>query len=178
MRGRGSAWRCRWGGFWGCVRGEVVVCTVGGGARRMYHGAANTEALLTKSHDQKVQDYSEPFSPELAAQGRESAQCCGKDGCGVQVARTRAAPASPRVIPRHRADPVRSRDLSGEKGSPVAVRSKRRMDGAPSLRRLFSGRPAVFPGGDIMKAVRGVVLSAFPGCGAGGVEGTGARGRS
>ena len=96
MRGRGSAWRCRWGGFWGCVRGEVVVCTVGGGARRMYHGAANTEALLTMSRDQKVQDYSEPFSPELAAQGRESAQCCGKDGCGVQVARTRAAPVSPR----------------------------------------------------------------------------------
>ena len=49
---------------------------------------------------------------------------------GAYEGRTCVAP----VLPRHRADPGRSRDLSGEKGSPVAVRSKRRMDGTPSLR--------------------------------------------
>ena len=32
--------------------------------------------------------------------------------------------------------------------------------------RLFGGRLVVFPGGDIVRAVRGVVLSALPGCGA------------
>ena len=37
--------------------------------------------------------------------------------------------------------------------------------------RLFGGRPVVFPGGDIVRAVRGVVLSAFPGCGARGCQG-------
>ena len=37
--------------------------------------------------------------------------------------------------------------------------------------RLFCGRLVVFPGGDIMRAVRGVVLSAFPGCGARGCQG-------
>ena len=32
-----------------------------------------------------------------------------------------------------------------------------------SAGRLFGGRLVVFPGGDIVRAVRGVVLSAFPG---------------
>ena len=39
------------------------------------------------------------------------------------------------------------------------------------LGRLFGGRPVAFPGGDIMKAVRGVVLSAFPGCDTRGCQG-------
>ena len=42
--------------------------------------------------------------------------------------------------------------------------SRRAEDRRSRPGRLFGGRPVVFPGGDIMKAVRGVVLSAFPGC--------------
>ena len=40
-----------------------------------------------------------------------------------------------------------------------------------SAGRLFGGRLAVFPGGNIMKAVRGVFLSAFPGCDTRGCQG-------
>ena len=42
---------------------------------------------------------------------------------------------------------------------------------ASDLGRLFGGRPVVFPGGDIVRAVRGVVLSAFPGCDTRGCQG-------
>ena len=52
----------------------------------------------------------EPFSPELAAQGRGSARRCGKDGRGVGVARMGAAPpctASDLPAPSRRSWPVR-----------------------------------------------------------------------
>ena len=51
-------------------------------------------------------------------------------------------PAAPRALPRHRADPGRSRDLSGEKGSPAAARSKSRMGGAPSPRTSSNNAPS------------------------------------
>ena len=51
----------------------------------------------------------EPFSPEPMAQGPGSARWCGKDGCGVGVARTGAAYlALPRTFPRHHANPSQS----------------------------------------------------------------------
>ena len=60
----------------------------------------------------------EPFSPEPMAQGPGSARWCGKDGCGVGVARTGAAYlALPRTFPRHHANPSQSGGLPGEKGS-------------------------------------------------------------
>ena len=48
--------------------------------------------------------------------------------------------------------------------APTPRTRTRRAPALPHHRRLFGGRLVVFPGGDIMKAVRGVVLSAFPRC--------------
>ena len=63
---------------------------------------------LTREGDAGV--FTEPFSPEPATQGRRSARRCGKDGCGVGVARMRAAPpytASDLLAPSRRSWPVR-----------------------------------------------------------------------
>ena len=68
-----------------------------------------------------------PFSPEPMAQGPGSARWCGKDGCGVGVARTGAAHlASLRTFPRHHANPSQSGGLPGEKGSMRRRTTRRR----------------------------------------------------
>ena len=62
---------------------------------------------------------------------------------------------------------------SGAIGAFATDLDKRRRHGPREGRRgrLFSGRLVVFPGGGIMKAVRGVVLSALPGCDTRGCQG-------
>ena len=83
---------------------KKVACAYLSGARRLPRSW--TMASLT------------PFSPGLAAQGRGSARCCGGNGCGAGPARTGPRrSASPRVLPRHHADPGQSGDPPGEKGS-------------------------------------------------------------
>ena len=73
---------------------------------------------MRKGSISRARDISEPFSPEPMAQGPGPARRCGKDGRGVDVARTGAAHlASPRTLPRHHADPGQSGGLPGEKGS-------------------------------------------------------------
>ena len=105
----------------------------GGAARRLgkatgAHLPASAPRPSSSSHsstnpDEKgsisrARDISEPFSPEPMAQGPGPARRCGKDGRGVDVARTGAAHlASPRTLPHHHAGPGQSGGLPGEKGS-------------------------------------------------------------
>ena len=78
--------------------------------------APDCDALYTKEVAPAIAN--EPFSPEPMAQGPGSARWCGKDGCGVGVARTGAAYLTlPRTFPRHHANPSQSGGLPGEKGS-------------------------------------------------------------
>ena len=83
---------------------------------RHHHTPARTP--MRKGSISRARDISESFSPEPMAQGPGPARRCGKDGRGVDVARTGASHlASPRPLPRHHADPGQSGGLPGEKGS-------------------------------------------------------------
>ena len=85
---------------------------------RGHHHHTPARTPMRKGSISRARDISEPFSPEPMAQGPGPARRCGKDGRGVDVARTGAAHlASPRTLPRHHADPGQSEGLPGEKGS-------------------------------------------------------------
>ena len=78
----------------------------------------NPERWPTGRRSRQSPGVDEPFSSESMAQGSGSARWCGKDGCGVGVARTGVAHLSlPRTFPRYHADPGQSEGLPGEKGS-------------------------------------------------------------
>ena len=116
----------------------------GGAARRLgkatgAHLPASAPRPSSSSHsstnpDEKgsisrARDISEPFSPEPMAQGPGPARRCGKDGRGVDVARTGAAHlASPRTLPRHHADPGQSGAFLARKahcGGPGSTRCRK-----------------------------------------------------